>query len=427
MQSNYRVSISKFVFIMVGMVISGQYFGWNSGITASSSNSYILAVLLLVIFFGFFIFGCAILTHYFMGSDKSITELVGNVLGVRIGIFTGLMCYLEYWFATPAIARAFGLYLQSLLPFLPYHLTIIIGFLIVFVANVGSLKYVARIESIATIIAILGVLCFYYIGFKDFEAIDNNTVQSAITMPALGKAIAFGVWLFLGIEGGITLMHAMKNPKKSGKIAIIIGLAILSFLAIFTSVLFIKSAPTELLLDSNPLPAFAEYFGHSVMFELLAVTGLIAILASFNGLTIGYSQQYQLLANNYSFKSSKLLAMNLPLVIALVCSLSNDLSQGFVILSVSSAIVVYALVWVSVIKLTYSLKRYFLLASYTLALPLLLIVGGCTFYYGALTTSITIFGIRILAAYLLILLILIAIFIAYFIGTKSRLNFKENC
>ncbi|AXA34170.1 APC family permease [Francisella adeliensis] len=419
MQSNYQVSISKFVFIMVGMVISGQYFGWNSGITASSTNSYILAVLLLVVFFGFFIFGCAILTHYFMGSDKSITELVGNVLGIRTGIFTGLMCYLEYWFATPAIAIAFGLYLESLLPFIPYHFAVLIGFIIVFMANLGSLKYVAKIESIATIIAILGVFCFYYIGFEYLGVIDNSIVQDSISMSALGKGIAFGVWLFLGIEGGITLMHAMKNPRKTGKIAILIGLMVLSLLAIFTSVLFIELAPTNLLLDSNPLPALAQYLGHSALFEVLAVTGIIAILASFNGLTIGYSQQYELLANNYRFKNTKFYAMNLPLLVALICSLSNDLSQGFVILSVSSAIVVYALVWVSVIKLTYSLKRYVICASYTLALPLLLVVGGCTYYYGALTTSITIFDIKVLAAYLLVVLIVIAMFIACFIYRKK--------
>ncbi|ASG67745.1 hypothetical protein fh0823_09800 [Francisella halioticida] len=75
-------------------------------------------------------------------------------------------------------------------------------------------------------------------------------------------------------------------------------------------------------------------------------------MASLNGLTIGYIQQHKMLANSYNLKTSKTFTMYIPLLIALICSLSNNLSQGFVILSVSCAIIVYALVWVSVIKLT---------------------------------------------------------------------------
>ena len=143
------------------MVISGQYFGWNIGIDVNSANSYIYAVLLLVVFFSIFICGCAILTHYFMDKDKSITELVGKVLGIRVGFFTGVMCYLEYWFATPAIAIAFSVYIKDFFPGLSHTVAIFISFSIVFFANIGSLKYVAKIETIATIIALIGVFCFY--------------------------------------------------------------------------------------------------------------------------------------------------------------------------------------------------------------------------------------------------------------------------
>ena len=375
MKKQYYVSIPKFVFIMVGMVISGQYFGWNAGINITNSNSYIFAVLLLIAFFSIFIFGCAILTHYFIGENKSITELVGSVLGIRAGFFTGVMCYLEYWFATPAIAIAFAMYIKGFIPFLPHNLAILISFTIVFFANIGNLKYIAKIETIATIIALFGVICFYYVGFASWDASSQPAIiQSDFSMGSFGRAISFAIWLFLGIEGGITLMHAMKNPKKDGVIAIIIGLIILSTLAMLTSLIFIKLAPAELLLDANPLPSLALNFGYNYVYYLLVFTGLVGIIASFNGLTIGYIQQHKMLAKSYNLKSSNTLTIYTPLAIALICSLFNNLSQGFVILSVSCAILVYALVWISVIKLTYSLKKYMVCCFYLLSLPLMLFI-----------------------------------------------------
>ena len=420
MKKQYYVSISKFVFIMVGMVISGQYFGWNAGIDTSNPSLYIYAVLLLVVFFSIFIFGCAILTHYFMGQDKSITELVGNVLGIRVGFFTGMMCYLEYWFATPAIAIAFAIYIKGFFPLLPHSIAILISFTMVFFSNIGNLKYIAKIETIATVIALFGVMCFYYVGFTDWSIVSQVTVtQSSVSMGGFGKAISFAIWLFLGIEGGITLMHAMKTPKKDGVLAIIIGLIILAVLAISTSLIFIKLSTVDLLLDANPLPSLAIHLGHTYIYAILVFTGLVGIMASFNGLTIGYIQQHKMLAKNYGFTNSKFTTMYLPLFIALMCSLSNDLSQGFVILSVSCAIVVYALVWLSVIKLTYSLKKYKVLSFYLFSLPLMIFVGICTFYYGALSTSIELMGFKILTAYLLLVIALFILMITIIFGNYS--------
>ena len=406
---------------MVGMVISGQYFGWNVGIDVNSTTSYIYAVLLLVIFFSIFIFGCAILTHYFMDKDKSITELVGEVLGARVGFFIGALCYLEYWFATPAIAIAFAIYIRDFLPFLSHTVAIFISFAIVFFANIGNLKSVAKIETIATIIAIIGVICFYYVGFSELSSVTNDVkMQNAMTLSGFGKSVSFAIWLFLGIEGGITLMHAMKNPSKDGQKAIILGLCILAGLAILTSVFFIKLAPSNLLLDPDPLPSFAMNFGYVYVHYILLFTGLVGIMASFNGLTIGYIQQHKMLAKNYGFRNSKLATICLPLVIALVCSLFNDISQGFVILSVSCAIIVYALVWISIIKLSFSLKKYKTFIFYSVTFLLMIFVAGCTYYYGALAVGINIFGYEILSAYLFVIILIAVALLSLVLFKKTN-------
>jgi ethanolamine permease len=94
---NNHISIFKFIFIMVGMVISGQYFGWNYGFNQSTKSSYFIAVVILIIFFIFFMFSCAILVNRYTDKDKSLADLVGIVLGRRIGYLTGWACIFEYW------------------------------------------------------------------------------------------------------------------------------------------------------------------------------------------------------------------------------------------------------------------------------------------------------------------------------------------
>jgi hypothetical protein len=151
-------------------------------------------------------------------------------------------------------------------------------------------------------------------------------------------------------------------------------------------------------------------------------TGLIGIMASLNGLTIGYIQQHKMLAKSYGYSDSRLVTFYIPLAIALICSLSNDLSQGFVILSVSCAILVYGLVWVSVIKISYSLKKWKMFTFYTLTLPIMLFVGACTYFYGALSTSVNLFNTEILTAYLLVFFVLIAIIASLFFARCKKVN-----
>ncbi len=195
---------------------------------------------------------------------------------------------------------------------------------------------------------------------------------------------------------------------------------VLSFLAIFTSVIFIKLAPSDLLLNPDPLPALALYFFSTFIYSILGLTGLVGIIASLNGLTIAYIQQHKILSKSYGYRDSRLVTSYMLLLIALLYSLSNDLSQGFVILSVSCAILVYALVWVSVIKLSYSLKKHKLFLFHTLTLPIMIFVGGCTYFYEAFSTSIMLFNTNVLAAYLLIILVCIAVLVS-FIFTRKKL------
>ncbi len=252
---------------MVGMVISGQYFGWNGGFEQASKLSYLVAVVILVIFYGFFMFGCAYLVNHYADKDKSLPDLVAVVLGRRFGYLCGWACVFEYWLATPAIAISFAVYLHELIPEVSYSYAVLIGFAIVFIANIGSLSHIAKYEAIATVIAILGVIIFYCaIGSHavSLSSVSNQLFDDQVTFSGVSYAISFAIWLFLGIEGGIILIHAMKNPKRNGLIGITLGVIILALLALATVSLFVYFAQQEaVILANDPLPALL-YSLHSL-------------------------------------------------------------------------------------------------------------------------------------------------------------------
>lgn len=408
-----HISIFKFVFVMVGMVISGQYFGWNGGFEQATPSSYFIAVIILVIFFSFFMFSCGYLVNHYMDKEKSLPDLVSVVLGKKLGYLCGWACVFEYWLGTPAIAISFAIYLNELVPFVNYPVAVLIGFLIVLFANIGSLNHIAKYETIATVLAILGVFVFYVVIISVYFNSDIEKVapfSQPIEFNGIAYAIPFAIWLFLGIEGGITLIHAMKKPKKEGFIGIAIGLVILAVLALVTVFFFICYASTSgELLSTDPLPNLIKNLNFPFISNVILLLGLFGLLASFNGLTIGYSQQLYLLGNSYKIKMfknnsrllSKATCLFVPLLIAFICCLSNDLSQNFVIMAVLSALVVYLFVTVSIVLLFMKLGKYILAAVYAAILLLLILIIIFTFIYAIMPAQISFIGLDVNVAWIL--------------------------
>ncbi len=398
---------------MVGMVISGQYFGWNGGFEQATPSSYFIAVIILVIFFSFFMFSCGYLVNHYIDKDKSLPDLVSVVLGKKLGYLCGWACVFEYWLGTPAIAISFAIYLNELIPFINYPIAVLIGFAIVLFANIGSLNHIAKYETIATILAILGICIFYIVIVTVYFGGDVKPIDpfsQPVELKGVAYAIPFAIWLFLGIEGGITLVHAMKKPKRDGFIGIAIGLVILAVLALLTVFFFICFASNmDELLSTDPLPYLITNLNFPLVSNVILLLGLFGLLASFNGLTIGYSQQLHLLGNSYRIKIfknnsgflSKVSCLFVPLAIALICCLSNDLSQNFVIMAVLSALVVYLFVTVAIVLLFFKLRKYALAFVYGLILLLLIMIVIFTFIYAILPAHINFLGLNVNIAWIL--------------------------
>ena len=123
--------------LAVGLVISGEYFGWNYGWKTAGTVGFLVATTIVTVLYFAFIFSYTELTcmiPHAGGPYAYAYKAFGRVGGMIAGYAT----LIEFLFATPAIAFAIGSYVHFLFPALPVNYTAIF-FYVVFITK-GSIK-----------------------------------------------------------------------------------------------------------------------------------------------------------------------------------------------------------------------------------------------------------------------------------------------
>jgi len=154
--------------IAVGMVISGQFFGWNFGFEVAGIQGMFIATALVTFFYICFMLSYAELAAMIpkAGGPTAYAERAFGKFG---GILAGITCLIEFIFAPPAIAVATGAYLHFLWPTVSASNAGVSAFILCILINMSGAKDIARIELIITLLAIITsilhnwtkyVLCF---------------------------------------------------------------------------------------------------------------------------------------------------------------------------------------------------------------------------------------------------------------------------
>jgi ethanolamine permease len=99
--------------LAVGLVISGEYFGWNYGWASGGPMGMFIATLLVTIFYLCFVFSFTELTTALPEAGGPFT-FADKAFGRRVAVFTGYATVVEFVLATPAIAIALVIYLNFL-------------------------------------------------------------------------------------------------------------------------------------------------------------------------------------------------------------------------------------------------------------------------------------------------------------------------
>lgn len=340
--------------IGVGLVISGEYFGWNYGWGVAGTAGFLVATLIITLLYISFIFSFTELTTAIPQAGGPFTY-THRALGPVAGLIAGYATAVEFLLATPAIALALGNYLHFLHPGLPVLPCGVVFYVLLTVVNLLGIKESALFSLIITLLAVVELLIYLGIVAPSFKA--ANFMQDAMPYGWTGvfNALPFAIWLYVCIEGIAMVAEEVKDPHKNIPKGYISAILTLMLLAI--AVMVFTGGITDwhsLSAIDYPLPeAIGIVLGRqSGITKLFAGIGLFGLIASFNGIIISYSRQLFALARaGYlpAFLSSlspkrktphwSLIVGGLLGVIALYMGRTDQL----VILSVMGALVMYIL------------------------------------------------------------------------------------
>jgi ethanolamine permease len=291
--------------IAVGLVISGEYFGWSYGWALAGTLGFLVTTVFIAVMYTTFIFSFTELTTAIphAGGPFAYSYRAFGPLG---GYIAGFSTLVEFVFAPPAIALAIGAYLNVQFPALDAR-TAAVGAYAVFMAlNIAGVTIAATFELVVTVLAIVELLIFMGVvsgGFAwaHFTAGGWAGAEhpSFAMLGGLFAAIPFAIWFFLAIEGAAMAAEEAKNPKRTIPRAYIFGILTLVALAFGTMIFAGAVGEWPRLANINdPLPQAMKIVvgAKSGWLHLLVWIGLLGLIASFHGIIMGYSRQIFALA-----------------------------------------------------------------------------------------------------------------------------------
>ena len=344
--------------IAVGLVISGEYFGWNYGWGVAGTIGFLIATLIITVMYVTFIFSYTELTTSIPHAGGAFAYSY-RALGPFGGLIAGYATLVDFLLATPAIALALGSYLHFLYPAIPALQSALFFNIIFILINISGVKESATFSVFITILAVAELLLFMGIIGPHFKMSNYLSDPMPFGWKGVFAALPFAVWFYLAIEGVAMVAEEVKEPEKNIPKGYISGLATLAFLAL--GVMILTGGITDWHRLSNidyPLPeAIAIVLGRgSSLTKIFASIGLFGLIASFHGTILAGSRQIFAMARsgylprslskiNHRFKTPHW-AMVAGGLVSFVALLTGTTSQ-VIILSVLGAVVMYMMSMVS--------------------------------------------------------------------------------
>ncbi len=291
--------------IAVGLVISGEYFGWSYGWAQAGTLGFLITALAIAAMYCAFIFSFTELTTSIPHAGGPFAY-AHRAFGSTGGFIAGFATLVEFVFAPPAIAMAIGAYLNVQFPAVEPRWVALGAYLVFMILNILGVGIAATFELLVTLLAIFELLVFMGVvapGFEFAHFIRGGWAGaehfSVGAISGIFAAIPFAIWFFLAIEGASMAAEEAKDPQHTIPRAFIGGILTLTVLAL--GVMFFAGGVgdwTKLANINDPLPqAMKIIVGNSSgWLHMLVWLGLFGLIASFHGIIMGYSRQIFALA-----------------------------------------------------------------------------------------------------------------------------------
>lgn len=280
--------------LAVGLVISGNYFGWSYGFAQGGVMGLALALIPVTIFYVTFILSYSELATAIPHAGGP-SAYARRALGKFGGYMNGISCLIEFIFAPPAIALAVGGYVHTIFPGIDVMVATVAAFLFFIFVNYMGVKTSATFELAVTVIALVGLVIYWVLALPHFE-LSRVLAEPQFPNGAQGvmAAVPFAIWFYLAIEGGAMSAEEMVNPQRDISKGFLSGMATLMVMAFLTLFLTAGIVDTKLIDSVDfPLPmALGAVYGEgSLPVMLMSIIGLFGLIASLHGIILGYSRQ----------------------------------------------------------------------------------------------------------------------------------------
>jgi ethanolamine permease len=309
----------------VGAVISGDFYGWNFGLSTAGFGGLLIATVVIAIMYYGLCYSIAEMSPALPHTGGAYS-FARSAMGPWGGFLTGLAENMEYVITPAVVVGAMGLLMQSLVVSIfdvagdpwwnsePVWWAI---FYVIFVGiNIVGIEATMRFTVTITILA-LGVLGIFYVAALvsgDFDPglwfnIPENwpatpeTVNQLLPegggpflpygISGIFKALPFAIWFYLAIEEIPLAAEESMDPRRDVPKGTIWGMHTLVLTGAL--ILFLNSGvgggAGEIGISGTPLfDGFIGIFGEGFAAELLALFGLIGLIASFFTIIYAYGR-----------------------------------------------------------------------------------------------------------------------------------------
>ncbi len=388
----------------VGVVLVGQFMGWNLGIVKGGSLGALIACWVMGI-----LYICIVMITTEMGSV--IPESGGQyamakyLLGPLAAFNVGLMLVFEYVMLEAADALVVGEVLKTLSPdvqALPY---VLLSLLALTWLNYRGTHATLTLNIVLTGIAFITicVLLFstrFYSAEASLLRIHEMTNGLPYGWMGILGAFQFGCWFYLGIEGTVLAAEECRSTHRALPVGAVVGLVTLIIGATATWFVCSGLLPAGKLAGSvYPLFDAAMATHMPLVIHLLFIGTILACLASANGCIADASRAWYAMARDtlipdlfavlHPKYNTPYRAILFLLPIAIAFGFTGMLDQ-VVTFSILSALLVYLLTGIMMFKFRKmypmgSIKRGYTAPLHPLPTLLLLVLTTATLagmYFG---------------------------------------------
>lgn len=393
------ISTTQLWAIAVGMVISGEYFGWNYGWAVAGTIGFLIATLVVTVLYLAFIFSYTELTTAIPDAGGPFAYAL-RAFGPAGGFVAGFATLVDFMMAPPAIAAALGAYAHFLHPAWSVLGVAVAAYVVFIGINILGVRESANFSVLITVLAVVELLVFMALVAPAYETENVLAHNEAFGVGGVFAALPFAIWFYLAIEGVAMVAEEVRDPTKTIPRGYLLSIGTLVLLALGTMLLCAGVGDWRQLSQIDyPLPeTLALVLGRqNAWARVFAGLGLFGLIASFHANTLGYSRQLFALARtgylprfladvNPRFQTPHW-SLIVGGLIGLAALFSGTTGQ-IITLSVLGALVMYIVSLLSLFRLRRTephLVRPFRTPAYpvvpALALALSTVCLGATVYY----------------------------------------------